>query len=1000
MPERHTGGQEPAPQESIFEEELKGFKRARLEGRISSEQLQKIKETLAAPDLKKLQKLRLTRDITGEDFTRLKNIFESKEPAKKGRAGAAEAASRVPEPLVGEKEMRELRAIKGLEGQDTGGEAAAGEVATVLKEITSGWKDIMRETKIPGAEILKNFSTKELVNKLGGKKILGRSALELIISAGVGGGTRAITRYGLGALTGGWGYALAAATGAVAGGLVEGTIAHHKELERQKGYKDEEFERFLLGVRESKKKLTEKIDQYLEYAHSKELAEGLPGYKEELRELLENKFARSAFWRGAAKGALIGAVGGAIGAGLSDWLGAKLGWKIPGAEEATKTAETLNNNALAEAMAAASADAFNKTNEKLVRAGLVGLDVREFTAVSRKGEGATQLARKLISDYINQHQALGDKKFSFSKAQLVYAEDWLQKYIFTYKGVAPQLGESFKFKGEIIGAALADAAGLSPAEIDNLNKNWVGKISAGKWRQILDYGNVYNEENDFATGIFNEAKRKSAAAGKRAAEELGRAAAKPPSPAATEAAGSWLNASTIKWGLGAIGLGLAGAAAYRFQEPLKRAGRDVATIGREFGKFAWEMAPSLPSFKRGGAAKPPEAAGAEIQAPGPVVDVEAQRREAEETQRVETARIDAARTETGRVEHEKKLAADPVRKLFQEFGQAIEPRDGLTYKALPKEAIDAGQGRAIIFDNYPDFCEHSRGLTPEQKAEAAKWETTFDEGTKDEKKYPTVGVWASKSFWDKLKTNPELERRFYEMYPKIKEGLLADEYRGLPEKEDPKKVIGPLIEELEAKFKGEVFYFHRNYSDNKGFSLEEEVEGLKKLSRVLEEIRGELSYYRIFSFMIGRKGTYLSSGGNCIMEVDPSLSEDQMREYIRGAQSKIVEISESRQESYNLREAIRKEHGFLLTNASYDKIDVGQEITALKTLQEVLRGFPVDTLKLATGTTILEIGSGEVRKTSAGDVAIYIPPGLSAEETRAYLTQTAEKVEVLRQAEA
>lgn len=937
---------------------------------------------------------------------------ETAEPIETGGAGAAEATSRVPEPIVGEEELRALRAIKGLEGQEPGAEAAMGEVATVLKETTRGWRDKMRESKIPGAEILKNFSTKELVEKLGGKKIFGRSALEFILAAGVGGGTRSVVRFGLGALTGGWGYALAAATGAIAGGLVEGTIAHHKELERQKRFKDEEFERFLLGVRENKKKLTEKIDQYLEYARSKDLAEGLPGYKEELRNLLENKLARSAFWRGAAKGAIIGAVGGFVGAAISDWVGSKLGWEIPGAEEAAKVAETLHNNALAEAMAAASADAFNKTNEKLVRAGLAGLDAREFTAFTRRGEGATNLARKLISDYINQHHALKDPTFKFSKAQLVYAEDWLQKYAFTNENIKPRLGEIFKVRGGVIRSALAEARALSPAEIDNINKNWVWKIKDKTWEKIFDFKNVYRAENDFATGIIEEAKRKSGEAARKAAEAAGRAAAMPPpSPAASVAAESWFNASVIKWGSGVAGVGAAVGTALYFKEAISsgagragraiargagRVGKDAAIIGGEFRKFAREIRPSLPSFKRGEAAEPPGKAESEVQEPGPVVDVEAQRRAEETTQRKETERLEAQRTTRERVEHAKKLAADPIRKLLQEGGIIIVPGDRFRYEIPSKESIAKRVGPSISFDNYPDLRQYWESLTPDEKAIAESFETTIGQG-EDAKKYPTLNTFAKKDFWDRIEANPELNKRFLELREKALKGLLADEYRGLPEKEDPKVAIDSLMDGLKIKLKGTGLYLYRG--DYREITLEEETEGLQKLSRALERIPGEELSFWLIGLKIGRKGIYIGAGGSAIVEIDPSLSEDQMREYILSARQPVKDLRELWQNSYSAREGIKKATGLYVASADHEKIPLADEVSTLRILQDALDDFPIDSLKIAGKETILKIGAAEIFKDARDRVVISIRPNLSLEDIRSYLRMAANEVELLRAAE-
>lgn len=994
-----------------------------MSGLSNPEEVKRIREAFVAGKEGKAGDLvRMTLQTRSpETVRRLRGAFS----AGKEKAGG-ETAAKVETP---EKPSKVVDVLKPAERE------ALDEATAALKAETHGWGDRMREFKIPGAETLKKFSTKELVEKLGGKKIFGRPALDLLVSAGTGAGVRTTFRYGLGALTGGWGYVLGSAMGAVSGALVDGALSHHREIERQKGLKDEEFERFLQEARGKNEKLAGKIDLYLDYERIKnEAPEAISEDRQKIREFLENKFARIAYRNGAIRGAMIGAIGGFAGAFLSDWVTTKLGWKIPGAEnlaEARKAAKSAGGEALRQQIEAAATEASGKAYENAIKAGVMTLDAESFSVLAERGDGATHIARRLIHDYIVERQALLGKNFVLpDKAELVYAEDYLRRELF--KGVAPERHKMYQATGQKIAEALGNAYGLTGEETANLNKNWViwnkstGRgIRADTWKAMLDYKMLNFQGNNFSKEILEKAKSGAASAAKRAGAEAAKALATPPSsPAASEAAESWFKTSWLKWGLGAAGGALALGAGLKYHEAIAsgagrmgrsfarstgRAGKDVAIIGRELGEFGREMtqplrglaqigspiAKGLRESLRRSAEKRGESlrkiAEARVaretdEEQGPAVDVEAQRLEAEKAQIAEAARLEAARTEKERVEHEKKLAADPVRKLFQEFGQTVKPGD-FEYKVPSKEALEAGSGKVLSFDNYPDFCEYVRSLSHKQRVEAESWKVTMAKGTKLETSGPALAIWANKNFNDKHKANPELERRYNEMYPKIIKGLLADEYRSLPEKEDPQYAIEPLMDELKAKFKGESFSFYRR-SDSE-IPLEEEVEGLRKLSRALERVRIQGAWSRhLFGFMIGKRGVNIDSYGNLLIEIDPSLSEEELGRYILTALPKVDELATLSGENYVKRRQIGVEHSLYVAPTDYEKVSPLDEAAALSILEKALIEFPVDTL--LKPSISLKIGFDGTQNLG-GEVRIAIPPDLSVTEMRRYLTAQSEE---------
>ncbi len=1005
----------------------------------------------SADPKKELNLLYAREKISDDLFDSLKDRVPAKEspapPPPEPPAEVVEPARvRVaPEPIVNAEETAAIFNIEGLDGKEPKIEAAVAEVTTEVNAATKSWTEkswtermLGQGDKIAGHMPEIKISRKDVLDLLGQlktKRFWGTTAFELVSGGAAGYLARNIAN-SIGVLTGGAGYLISVpagmAAGALSGGLTTYLRERHREISR-----DEMVEK----ARTAEGGLKEKLDSYLNIVAAEEQRElmEIGGKKDRLYQELRGSFGVRGreIRRGIYKGALFGAVGGFVGTWLTNHFFSGTGGGGKAAEnlaEAKKAAQAAGGEAMRQQIEQAGIDASGKAYENAIKTGVASLDAKSFNVFVKRGEGATHLARNLIHDYIVEQRALLGNKFALlDKAQLVYAEDYLRRFAFEGQAIEPS--KMVKVVGQNIAGVIAEARGLTAAEIANLNKNWVGKIGKGAWKAMLDYGEPHFKGNNFSQEILERAKSVSAAAGKIAGEDMGRTLAAPqPSPAATEAAESFFTASRLKWGLGAVGTGLALGTALRFRETIASGavgtGRAIARGARKVGSAVTEYRRGLGEGRREARQKRQEAREAKRQKPeadetsarrmadaldvlrrlqeradekreepGPVVDVEQRRRDDEAAQRAETDRLEAQRTAKEREEHEKKLAADPVHNLFKKFGQTIEPRDGLQYRAPSKEALEAGGGNVLDFDNYPDFCKFLRSLTPKQIADAEGWTMTFFEGTKYERKVPALGILANQGLWDKLEANPELKKGFYEMYPKIRNGLLADEYRGLPEKEDPAYAIEPLMDELKAKFKGESFSFYRR-SDSE-IPLEEEVEGLRKLSRALGSLKREELAGTYYHFMMGRGGLRTGPLGRQILEIDPSFSEQEMREYVLSMQPKITETSRFLQEGYDLRRDIKAERGFYVTGADYeDGLDAEQEISSLQTLNEALQYFPTEALEIPGKTTILKVvmHDREVREDS-GNVLIYIPSGLSAENTRLYLMSVAERVESMKQAE-
>jgi len=422
-------------------------------------------------------------------------------------------------------------------------------VAEEVREATRGWRDFLptkfKEIKIPQVSKL-----------LGKRKIFGSPAIDFLAGMGTGAAVRMATRWGLGWVTGGSGYLIAAASGAAAGGAVEGLRSYQREKARlkEKSYTDVDFDHFLLEARG--KRWHDKLERYFELDERIDLS----GEKIRLRQVIENKLRTSEargvifkkeFWRGVGKGAAIGAIGGLAGAYIGDLVGQYL-FGTEEMKQATKEAAKAGDEARRQALELAkekAADAYSKTYEAVTFSGLKGLEEKTFTAMAGKGEGLTHMARKLIGDYLVQQQALGGDGFSdvfLGKAELVYAEDLMRKTLLGGDRVV-QLGENFKLKGAQIWDIIKSARGISEGQIENLNKEWVWQIKDKTWAEMLDYSKPYNADNNFSKEIINRAIRESDVAARKAGIEAGKSAAESaipsrrPSPQTIRAKDGWLS---------------------------------------------------------------------------------------------------------------------------------------------------------------------------------------------------------------------------------------------------------------------------------------------------------------------------------------------------------------------------------------------------------------------------------------------------------------------------
>lgn len=459
----------------------------------------------------------------------------------------------------------------------TGPEAAKAAAETVEEVIAknpfwSKWRE-----KISGAGTKAGVKSKEVyeaVSKtLQEKKVFGVSLRDHLVNMGTGAAVRTTTRWGLGFLTGGAGYLFASGAGAISGGILEGRRSYKKEMGREQvALSEEEFEQKVKELRG--KKIQEKLESYLETAKIKESqywSEEKNKLRQELEKTLKSKEAWVAFRRGFWKGAVVGALGGAAGSALSDIVG-----HFFAPEKAAKGMALIKGvkDSAAKAVKENAEDAAAKAYEKSIGAGLDSLHKGNFHIMAAKGDGQTQLARKLIMSFIVQDRALGSE-LNLDKAQLIYAEDFLQKNF--ARGII-QPGQTFFIKGEKILEAMEQARNLSEEQLQNIQENFVPKISEETWEKMTDYDSIVME-GETINAIKSEAERKAGEAMNRVLEEAAQMAAeaKNITPEIAKAGDSWFG---VKYFGSAVGTGaLVGLGALAYKLYRERGGSMDSGVG-------------------------------------------------------------------------------------------------------------------------------------------------------------------------------------------------------------------------------------------------------------------------------------------------------------------------------------------------------------------------------------------------------------------------------------
>lgn len=861
-----------------------------------------------------------------------------------------------------------------------GADAEAREAAEAAEGVRSGilvslgnklWE------RVPGFDIkaarerIQNLKPAEIKKALSTREFWGRAA-EKVFTGSSGAVAGRITRYGLGAATGGVGYAIAMGGGAVGGAVVKGLEVYIRERKREIS-RDEFVEkaRALRELREEggplkhqafEEKEQERLahlDQYLELTKT-ETPEGSPDETDEqkkekddlYRELRKEVGVRwGEVLRGARNGAIVGAIGGAAGEGLMHLLGLReTAQAVNAAQDAVRSAaktakDATINEGLCNKMTAAAREASAKTYEKVVGRGIQHLEDQDFIGLIGNGEGTTHVARKMIHDYIAQELALG-KNYTPGKAQLVYAEDYLRKVF----EKTPDLGIAggFRIKGEQIRSVIAlagvDDAGevLTHDQIANLNKNWVGKISEKTWKGMLDYSSVSNPQNNFSEGIFDIAKSQAeqtangevARCAKAAAAEASRQLRdKAVRELARASAQDWLR---TKIDVGLVGLvGAAAAARFALKKKSKPAKipSEVATPPEEVPqdevvepavpaddatRKPEVIEPVIPELRRrwwqrrkrdepSGALREGDHAESKVDEAADTAAALAREREQEERRRQEFERIQEERIQREKeeefqrklasdgvpedlrshsLEEEKnKLEADPFVRAVRSKGISVD-EGSYTYRIPNVEDMGKSEGlRTINFTSYTDYRAYLEKMTFEQRV----WVPTIQYSGGHHKGRPTNGIWSG--FWGDVEALPEdAKREVYDLMNKAKEGLLADEIREKPEVNN--ETLNELQDEIGRRFPYDTSGFRVGERDLDIPELQT-YNGMKKLMDVLGSFRPPLRLENTLIRISTRSeiGPSRYQGFKTEVKIDPSLSEDRMKEYLERAAEETKRIS-------------------------------------------------------------------------------------------------------------
>ena len=218
--------------------------------------------------------------------------------------------------------------------------------------------------------------------------------------------------------------------------------------------------------------------------------DGLLGSREAVVDLARRGYVRKEMIKGAAISGVVSLVGAATAHAASEWFSHNPG---PGvAETAQKAVAPSGTGAAKEAVAEAVAGKGTKAVETVQKAvtpngpGVAKEAIVEaatgkaekavetvgkiYTETANRGDGATHLARRALSEYIVENK----ESAGLSAEQKVYVEDYLQRK--AEKIGTLHVGSKMNFSQDAIEEAIGKAKGLSAGQIQNLHQ-YAEKVS-------------------------------------------------------------------------------------------------------------------------------------------------------------------------------------------------------------------------------------------------------------------------------------------------------------------------------------------------------------------------------------------------------------------------------------------------------------------------------------------------------------------------------------------
>ncbi len=250
-------------------------------------------------------------------------------------------------------------------------------------------------------------------------------------------------------------------------------------------------------------------------------------------------------------------------------------------------------------------------------------------------------------------------------------------------------------------------------------------------------------------------------------------------------------------------------------------------------------------------------------------------------------------------EEQRKLSADPLNKFLREQGIISTDEDRMWFRSPNVDDLGKTEGiRVMYFRSYTDYRAYLEGMTPAQRRWAKEIVTiqgNSRQNTLGVTRYPRVGERI-----DALE--PEQRRLVDDLIENAITGVLADEFRNRPKVNFT--TIRGLCSQFNERFPwGEYMMKMEYYSaDNPNFSELEIYNGTERLINVLTGFFRSSPPSLDFSntvIGVGEGGTHLwpyATSGYSFqvqIEVDPSLSEDEMREYLIGAVEEAKRLKES-----------------------------------------------------------------------------------------------------------